>query len=48
MPRTIDKVEIGKLCPGYIDVAVNNTRSKSGHAFAVISFEDLALAMEAF
>ena len=44
MPRTIDKVEIGKLCLGFIDVAVNNTMSRSGHAFAVISFGDLALA----
>ena len=48
LPRNMDKVEIGKLCPGQLDVAMNNTRSKSGHAFAVIAFEDVGLAMEAF
>ena len=48
LPRNIDKVDIGKLCPGQIDVAVNNTRSRSGHAFAVITFTNLDKAMEAF
>ena len=48
LPRAIDKVDIGKLCIGFIDASVNNTRSRSGHAFAVITFEGLALALEAF
>ena len=48
LPRSIGKVDIGRLCPGYIDVSVNCTKSRSGHAFAVISFEDLTLAMQAF
>jgi hypothetical protein len=48
LPRNIDKVDIGKLCPGQIDVSVNNQRSRSGHAFSVITFDDLDLAMAAF
>jgi hypothetical protein len=48
LPRNIDKVDIGKLCPGQTDVAVNNTRSRSGHAFSVITFDDLEKAMAAF
>lgn len=48
LPKNIDKVDIGRLCPGQIDVAVNNTRSRSGHAFAVITFEHLDMAMAAF
>jgi hypothetical protein len=48
LPGNIDKVDIGRLCPGQIDVCVNNTRSRSGHAFAVITFENLDLAMAAF
>ena len=39
---------IGQLCPGFIDVNVTNSKSKSGHAQAIITFEDLALALEAF
>ena len=30
LPRTIDTMYIGQLCPGFIYVAVNNTKSKSG------------------
>ena len=37
LPRSIAKVEIGRLCPGLIHVSVNSTKSMSGHAFAVIS-----------
>ena len=48
LPTTIDKVEIGKLRSGYIDVAMNNTRSKYVHAFAMISLDDMPLAVEAF
>ena len=48
LPGNIDKGDIGRLCPGQIDVCVNNTRSRSGHAFAVITFENLDLAMQAF
>ena len=48
LPRNTDKVETSKLCPGQIDVAVNNTRSRSGHAFAVITFNNLDKAMAAF
>jgi hypothetical protein len=48
LPRNIGKVETSKLCPGQIDVAVNNTRSRSGHAFAVITFNNLDKAMAAF
>ena len=48
LPRNIDKVYIGQLCPGFMDVSVTNAKSKSGHAFAVIAFEDLALALQAF
>ena len=50
LPRCIDKVAIGRLCPGYVDVAVNNQRSKSGHAFSVVTFSatDLDKAMEAY
>ena len=48
LPRTPDIVDIGKLCLVLIDVSVNNQRSRSGHAFAAITFEDLALALEAF
>ena len=48
LPRNIDKVDIGRLCPGQCDVAVNNTRSRSGHAFAVITFTNLDKAMAAF
>ena len=46
LPRSIDKVDIGRLCPGFIDVSVNCTKSRSGHAFAVISFQDSTLAMQ--
>ena len=50
LPRNIDKVDIGRLCPGQYDVCVcvNNTRSRSGHALAVITFSDLVKAMAAF
>ena len=48
LPKSIDNVEICKVWTGFIDVSVNNTKTNSGHAFAVISFEDLTLAMEAF
>ena len=48
LPANIDKVDIGKLCPGQIDVAVNNFKSRSGHAFAVITFERLEEAMASF
>ena len=43
-----DKVYIGQLCPGFIDVNVTNTTSKSGHAQAIITFEDLELALATF
>ena len=39
---------IGQLCIGFIGVNVTNTKSRSGHAQASITFEDLALALEAF
>ena len=48
LPRNIDQVYIGQLCLGFIDVNVTNSKSRSGHAQAIITFEDLALAMEAF
>jgi hypothetical protein len=50
LPRHVDKVAIGILCPGFEDVAVNNQRSKSGHAFSVVTFKvsDLDKAMAAF
>jgi hypothetical protein len=48
LPRNVDKVDIGRLCPGQTDVSVNNFKSKSGMAFAVITFADLDLAMQAF
>ena len=48
LQRNKDKVDICRLCSGFMDVVVNNTRSRSGHAFAVITFGDLGLAMEAF
>ena len=47
LPKAIEKVDIGKLCPGLIYVSVNNTKTKSVHACATITFEDLALALEA-
>ena len=48
LPRTIDKVYIGQLCLGFIDVNVTNSKSRSGYAQAIITFEDLALALAAF
>ena len=48
LPRTIDKVYTGQLCPGLIDVSVANTKSKSGRSQAIITFENLEVAMEAF
>ena len=48
LPRTIDKVYIGQLCPGFIDVNVTNTKSKSGKSQASVTFENLEMAMEAF
>ena len=39
---------IGQLCPGFIDVNVTNHTSKSGHAQAIVIFEDLELALAAF
>ena len=48
LPRTIDKVYIGQLCLGFIYVNATNAKSRSGHAQALINFEVLALALEAF
>ena len=39
---------IGQLCPGFTYVNVTNNTSKSGHAQAIVTFEDLDLAMAAF
>ena len=39
---------VGQLCPGFIDVNVTNTKSKSGHAQAIITFKYLDLELAAF
>ena len=48
LPRTIDKVYIGQMCLGFIDVNVTNTKSMSGISQAITTFENLEMAMEAF
>ena len=47
LPRAIDKVYIGQLRPGFVDMNVTNTKSKSGMAQAIVTFEYLIMAMEA-
>jgi hypothetical protein len=47
-PRTIDQVYIGQLCLGFIDVNVTNTKSRSGMAHSIVTFENLDMTMAAF
>ena len=48
LPKSIDQVYIGQLRPGFIEVNMTNSTSKSGHAQAIITFENLDLALAAF
>ena len=38
---------IGQLCLGFIDVNVTKNTSKFGHSQAIVTFEDLELALAA-
>ena len=48
LPRDISRVSIGEHCHGQVDISVQSHRTRSGMAYAIVTFIDVALAIKAF
>ena len=48
LPSDINRVTIGPYCDGQVDIAIQSHRTRSGMAFAIITFIDDAKAIKAF
>jgi hypothetical protein len=48
LPSDVTKVTIGQYCKDFADISVQCHRTQSGMAYAIITFKELAPAMEAF
>ena len=47
LPSDINKVTIGQYGVGHVDITVQSRRTRSGMAHAIITFTDVALAVQA-
>ena len=48
LPSNINRKVIGQCCVGHKDISVQSRRTRSGMAYAIITFTDEALAIKAF
>ena len=48
LPSDISKMTIGQYCDGQMDTSVQSHRTRSGMAYAIITFTDETLAIKAF
>ena len=48
LPGGVRKTDVGQYCEGQVDVSVQSNKTRSGMAFAIVTFLDLTMAIKAF
>ena len=48
LPGGVCKTDVGHYCEGQVDVSVQSNKTRSGMAFAIVTFLDLTMTIKAF